>query len=44
MAKALGKGTAPVLRELMRHSCTQITLDYDACLDDVLWEAINELT
>src|SRR5262249_4545901 len=44
VAKTLGKGNAPVLHELMRHSSMQVTMDYYASVDDVLQEAINELT
>jgi integrase len=44
VAKTLGKGNAPVLHELMRHSSMQITMDYYATVDDVLQDAINELT
>jgi integrase len=44
VAKTLGKGNAPVLHELMRHSSMQITMDYYASVDDVLQDAINELT
>jgi integrase len=44
VAKTPGKGNAPVLHELMRHSSMQITMDYYASVDDVLQEAINELT
>jgi len=44
VAKQLGKGNAPMLHELMRHSSMQITMDYYASVDDVLQEAINELT
>jgi len=40
----LGKGNAPVLHERMRHSSMQITMDYHASVDDVLQEAISELT
>jgi integrase len=43
-AKQLGKGNAPVLHELMRHSSMQITMDYDAIVSDVLQNAINGLT
>ena len=43
VAKTLGKGNAPVLHELMRHSSMQITMDY-ATVDDVLQDAINQLT
>jgi integrase len=44
VAKQLGKGQAPILRELMRHSPMQITMDFYASVDDVLQEAISELT
>jgi integrase len=44
VAKQLGKGNAPILYELMRHSSRQITMDYDASVDDVLQEAVNTLT
>jgi integrase len=44
VAKQLGKGNAPVLHELMRHSSMQITMDYYASVDDALQDAINELT
>ena len=44
MAKLLGKGAAPVLHELMRHSSMQITMDYYANVDDVLQQAIAGLT
>lgn len=44
VAKLLGKGRAPILHELMRHSSMQITMDYYANVDDVLQEAIGELT
>jgi integrase len=44
VAKTLGKGNAPVLRELMRHSSMQITTDYYASVDVVLQDAINELS
>jgi len=43
-AKQLGKGNAPVLHELMRHSSMQITMDYYASVSDVLQDAINGLT
>jgi integrase len=43
VAKTLGKGNAPVLHELMRHSSMQITMDYYANVDDVLQAAINEV-
>jgi integrase len=44
VAKQLGKGNAPVLHELMRHSSMQITMDYYASVDDALQDAIKELT
>lgn len=44
VAQKLGKGNAPVLHELMRHSSMQITMDYYASVDDVLQDAIDELT
>jgi integrase len=44
VAKQLGKGNAPVLHELMRHSSMQITMDYYASVDDALQDAINQLT
>jgi integrase len=44
VAKKLGKGNAPVLHELLRHSSMQVIMDYYASADDVLQEAINELT
>lgn len=44
VAKLLGKGRAPILHELMRHSSMQITMDFYANVDDVLQEAIEELT
>jgi integrase len=44
VAKQLGKGQAPVLHELMRHSSMQVTMDFYASVDDVLQEAISELT
>jgi integrase len=43
VAQQLGKGNAPVLHELMRHSSMQITMDYYASVDDVLQDAINQL-
>ncbi len=43
VAKLLGKGNAPILHELMRHSSMQITMDYYASVDDVLQEAIKDL-
>ena len=44
IAKQLGKGNAPVLHELMRHSSMQITMDYYANVDDALQDAIKGLT
>jgi integrase len=44
VAKQLGKGNAPVLHELMRHSSMQITMDYYASVDDALQDAIRGLT
>jgi integrase len=43
VAKQLGKGNAPVLHRLMRHSSMQVTLEYYASVDDVLQEAITGL-
>jgi integrase len=43
VAKQLGKGNAPILHELMRHSSMQITMDYYANVDDVLQDAMREL-
>jgi integrase len=43
VAKKLGKGNAPVLHSLMRHSSMQITMDYYASVDDALQDAIREL-
>jgi integrase len=44
VAKQLGKGNAPILHELMRHSSMQITMDYYASVDDALQDAISGLT
>jgi integrase len=44
VARQLGKGNAPILHRLMRHSSMQITMDYYANVDDVLHDAIRELT
>jgi integrase len=44
VAKTPGKGNAPVLHELMRHSSMQITMDYYASVDDALQDAIKDLT
>jgi integrase len=43
-AKALGKGGAAMLHELMRHSSMQTTMDYYASVDDALQAAIERLT
>lgn len=44
VAKQLGKGNAPVLHELMRHSSMQITMDYYANVDEAKQVAITGLT
>jgi integrase len=44
VAKQLGKGNAPILHALMRHSSMQITMDYYANVDDALQDAIGALT
>jgi integrase len=44
VAKQLGKGNAPILHELMRHSSMQITMDFYANVDDALQEAMRQLT
>jgi integrase len=44
VAKQLGKGNAPILHELMRHSSMQITMDYYANVDDAKQAAIGALT
>ena len=43
VAAQLGKGNAPVLHRLMRHSSMQITMDFYASVDDVLHDAIGRL-
>jgi integrase len=43
VAKQLGKGNAPILHSLMRHSSMQITMDYYASVDDALQDAIKGL-
>lgn len=43
VAKQLGKGNAPILHRLMRHSTMQITMDYYASVDDALQDAIGQL-
>lgn len=44
IAKRFGKGSAPVLHELMRHASMQTTMDFYANVDDVLQEVVNDLT
>src|SRR5262249_47437443 len=44
VAKQLGKGNAPILHSLMRHSSMQVTMDFYASVDDALQEAIHNLT
>jgi integrase len=44
VAQQLGRGNAPVLHTLMRHSSMQVTLDYYASVDDALQSAMQELT
>lgn len=44
VAKKLGKGNAPIMHRLMRHSSMQVTMDYYASVDDALHDAINDLT
>jgi integrase len=43
VAKQLGKGNAPILHTLMRHSSMQITMDFYASVDDVLQDAMKGL-
>ena len=43
VASQLGKGNAPVLHRLMRHTSMQITMDFYASVDDVLHDAIRQL-
>jgi integrase len=43
VAKQLGKGNAPVLHRLMRHSSMQITMDYYASVDNALHDIVNQL-
>jgi integrase len=43
VAKQLGKGNAPILHRLMRHTSMQITMDFYASVDDVLHDAIRQL-
>jgi len=44
VAKQLGKGNAPILHRLMRHSSMQVTMDYYASVDDALQDSIKGLT
>jgi integrase len=44
VAQQLGRGNAPVLHRLMRHSSMQLTMDFYGNVDDVLHEAIGRLT
>lgn len=44
VAKQLGKGNAPILHRLMRHSSMQVTMDYYASVDDALQDTIKGLT
>jgi len=43
VAAQLGRGNAPVLHRLMRHSSMQITMDFYASVDNVLHDAIRQL-
>jgi integrase len=43
VAAQLGKGNAPVLHRLMRHSSMQITMEFYASVDDVLQDTIRDL-
>ncbi len=43
VAQQLGRGNAPILHRLMRHTSMQITLEFYASTDPVLHEAMNEL-
>lgn len=43
VAKQLGKGNAPVLHRLMRHSSMQVTMDYYASVDDALHDVMAGL-
>jgi integrase len=43
VAQQLGKGNAPVLHRLMRHSSIQVTMDFYANVDDVLHDAMQLL-
>ena len=43
VAKQLGKGNAPILHRLLRHSSMQVTMDFYASVDDALEDALKEL-
>jgi integrase len=43
VAKKLGKGNAPILHRMMRHSSMQVTMDYYASVDDALHDAMKQL-
>jgi integrase len=43
VAKKLGRGNAPILHRMMRHSSMQVSMDYCANVDDALHDAIREL-
>jgi integrase len=43
VAQQLGKGNAPILHELMRHSSMQVTMEFYANVDDALEDAIKVL-
>jgi hypothetical protein len=43
VAAKLGKGNAPILHSLMRHSSMQVSMDFYASADDVLQDAIKQL-
>jgi integrase len=44
IAKQLGRGDAPVLHRLMRHSSMQLTMDFYASTDDALEDRMRMLT
>jgi integrase len=44
IAQQLGKGNAPILHRLMRHSSMQLTMDFYANVDDSLHDAMHALT
>jgi integrase len=43
IAKQLGRGDAPVLHRLMRHSSMQLTMDFYAGVDDALEDRMGML-